>query len=264
MNRFEQLFKSKQKVFVPFFTLGDPNIEDSLRIIKAAIDAGADVLELGIPFSDPVADGPTNQRSMIRARQAGATFDLCLEMIQYIRHYNNEIPIGLLLYYNLIHRRGIDKAHQELAAAGVDGIVSADLPLDEAAEHEASLQKHGIGAVQMIAPNTPDKRAVELFDHSSAFTYVLSGFGTTGAKTDLDPKTLQRVKHLRALSDKPMIVGFGISKPEHVHAVWQAGADGAIVGSYFTKMIETHQGDVDVAIEEIARFIKACSFPRER
>ena len=257
MNRFNRLFQNKKKVFVPFFTLGDPNIEDSVRMIKAMIDAGADVLELGIPFSDPIADGPTNQRSMIRARQAGATFDQCLQMLQEIRRYHADIPIGLLLYYNLIHRRGMDRAHQELANAGVDGIVSADLPLDESAAHEASLQKHGIGAVQMIAPNTPDKRAIALFDRSSAFTYVLSGFGTTGVKTQLVSSTLERVKHVRTLSDKPMIVGFGISQPEHVHAVWQAGADGAIVGSCFTKIIETHQDNINLVIKKITDFVKA-------
>ena len=113
MNRFNTLFQDKQrKAFVPYFTLGDPNIDDSLRIIKAAIDAGADAIELGIPFSDPIADGPTQQRSMVRARAAGATFDECVKMLKAIRQHNDQVPIGLLVYYNLMHRRGLEKAHQ--------------------------------------------------------------------------------------------------------------------------------------------------------
>ncbi len=257
MNRFEQLFSQRsRKAFLPFFTLGDPNPKASLTLIKAVIDAGADALELGIPFSDPVADGPTNQRSMERALKAGVTFDHCLEVLAKLRAYAPTLPIGLLLYYNLIHRRGMDKAHRDLAQAGVDAIVSADLPMEESAEHEASLKKHGIGAIQMVAPNTPDVRAKELFARSSAFTYVLSGFGATGARQSVDPRTIERIKHLRQLTDKPMVVGFGISAPEHVHAIWQAGANGAIVGSKFSSMIEANLNDLTPAQQQIVAFTK--------
>jgi tryptophan synthase alpha chain len=257
MNRFEALFSDpSHKAFVPFFTLGDPNPQASLKIIKAVIDAGADALELGIPFSDPVADGPTNQRSMERALKAGVTFDDCLKILTELRAYAPKLPIGLLLYYNLIHRRGMDKAHQDLAKAGVDAIVSADLPIEESLAHEASLKKHGIGAIQMVAPNTPNARAQELFARSSAFTYVLSGFGATGARQTVDPKTIERVKQLRQLTDKPMVVGFGISEPEHVHAMWQAGANGAIVGSKFTSMIEANLNNLSEAEQQIVEFTK--------
>ncbi len=255
MNRFEILFASPtQKAFLPFFTLGDPTMSQNLDIIKAVIDAGADALELGIPFSDPVADGPTNQRSMARALKAGATFDNCLEGLHHLRAYAPKLPIGLLLYYNLIHRRGMDKAHRDLAQAGVDAIVSADLPIEESYAHEASLKKHGIGAIQMVAPNTPDARAIELFERSSAFTYVLSGFGATGAKQNVDPKTILRIKQLRTLTQKPMVIGFGISAPDHVHTVWEAGANGAIVGSKFTSFIEANLQNLIVAKQQIVEF----------
>ena len=140
MNRFQRLFADpKRRAFVHFFTLGDPTPQDSLRLIRAAIDAGADALELGLPFSDPVADGPTNQRSMARALAAGMTFDVGLELLAEIRAYAPDIPIGLLLYFNLLYRRGLARAHADLQLVGVDAIVSADLPLEESAAHEASL-----------------------------------------------------------------------------------------------------------------------------
>lgn len=262
MNRFQQLFADKDKrILLPFFTLGDPDPQTSLEIISAAVAAGADALELGIPFSDPIADGPTNQRSMERALKAGMRFDRALEMLKTLRQQFAQLPIGLLVYYNLLHRRGLHKAIADLALAGVDAIVSADCPLEESGPLEAALAEHGMGAIQMIAPNTPDARAVLLFERSSAFTYVLSGFGTTGVKDKLDPRTVARVAQLRQLSDRPMVVGFGISKPEQVQDIWQAGANGAIVGSRFTQIIEQNLGEPEAAKQEIQQFIqqvKAC------
>lgn len=257
MNRFTTLFNSNERVFVPFFTLGDPNFDDSVAVIKAAIDSGADCLELGIAFSDPIADGPTNQRSMERALKAGVTFERALEMLKAIRELDPNIPISLLLYYNLIYRRGLDKAMKDLAAVGVDAVVSADLPLEEAGRFEKAATENNIGIVHIVAPNTPDDRATEIFNRCTAYTYVLSGYGTTGVKSEIDPRTLDRVKHLRALTEKPMIVGFGISKSEHVDAVWDAGAEGAIVGSYLTQMIEKNLSDATAAQAEVSQFIQS-------
>jgi tryptophan synthase alpha chain len=257
MNRFNTLFKDpNKKVLLPFFTLGDPNYADSLAIIKAAIDAGADALELGFAFSDPIADGPTNQRSMLRALGAGMNFKRNLGLLAEIRAYAPHLPIGLLLYYNLLHRRG-EGAYRDLAEAGVDAVVVADLPIEESQGHGQALAKHGLGAIQMIAPNTDDSRAQSLFAASDAFTYVLSGYGTTGVKAEIDPRTLARVQQLRTLSAKPMVVGFGISQAAHVKAVWGAGANGAIVGSKFTQIIETHLNAPHLAAAEIAAFIRA-------
>lgn len=255
MNRFDKLFTDERKTrLVPFFTLGDPSYEDSLLMIKAAIDAGADALELGFPFSDPVADGPTNQRAMARGLKASMTVDRCFSLLREIRAYNQEIPIGLLIYYNLLFRRG-DQVYQELADCGVDGVISADLPYEEAIIHKQKLEASGVGCIQLVAPNTPLERAKLLFEQSSAFTYVLSGYGTTGAKEALADETINRVKALRNLTEKPMIVGFGISKPEHVKAICQAGADAAIVGSFFSSIIEKNLDDPKRARLEVSDFI---------
>ncbi|MDA7742407.1 tryptophan synthase subunit alpha [Francisellaceae bacterium] len=256
MNRFQKLFQTKKNnIFIPFFTLGDPNRAASMGIIKAAIEAGADAIELGFPFSDPIADGPTNQRSMERALASGVNFAICVEMVAEIRSCFPDLPIGLLLYYNLLFRAG-EAGYKKLAQAGVDGIVSADLPFEEAYAHQALLDKYDIGSVQMVAPNTALPRAKMLFDRSSAFTYVLSGFGTTGVKKTVHPQTLSRVKALREATAKPMVVGFGISKPEHARMVWDAGSEGVIVGSYFTSLIEDNLNDLGKAKEAIVDFVK--------
>ncbi|WHN65784.1 tryptophan synthase subunit alpha [Cysteiniphilum sp. QT6929] len=255
-NQFDKLFKDHdKKVFMPFFTLGDPSFDESLHIISTAIDSGVEAIELGFPFSDPIADGPTNQRSMERALKSGMTFDRCIEMLSIIRQKYPDIAIGLLIYYNLLFKQG-ESAYQKLSQVGIDGVVCADLPLEESKEHEALLKKYHIGAVQMVAPNSSDERVKQLASRSSAFNYVLSGFGTTGAKSEIAPQTIARIKHVRALIDQPMVVGFGISKPEHVHAVWQAGGNAAIVGSYFTSLIEQHLSDTNVAADQIRQFIK--------
>lgn len=256
MNRFINFFEKKEhKAFVPFFTIGDPNLNDSYKIVSEAIKAGADAIELGFPFSDPIADGPTNQRSMERAIEAGATFEACINFLKKLRKEFPDTPVGLLLYYNLLFSQG-ENGYKKLAEAEVDGIVSADLPIEESKDNIALLNKYSIGAVQMIAPNTSDERAKKMFEHSNAYTYVLSGYGVTGAKKDIAPETLHRVKHVKTLSDKPIIVGFGISKPEHAKAVWDAGAEGAIVGSYFTSIIEQNADNIDKAIQVITKFIK--------
>jgi len=257
MNRFQSIFDdANRRVLLPFFTLGDPVPEVSLEIIIAAVKAGADALELGIPFSDPIADGPTNQRAMARALNAGMCFDMALTILKSVRDCFPALPIGLLVYYNLLHRRGLDRAIADLALAGVDAVVSADCPLEESGPLEAALDKHGMGAIQMIAPNTPDARAMLLFERSSAFTYVLSGFGTTGTKEHLDPRTVARVKHLRQLGARHMVVGFGISQPQQVQAIWKAGANGAIVGSRFTQIIEQYLAQPEIAKQQIEQFIE--------
>ncbi|WP_119343290.1 tryptophan synthase subunit alpha [Facilibium subflavum] len=256
MNRFEKLFAQKnKKIFVPFFTLGDPDFDQSFFLIKSAIDAGADALELGFAFSDPIADGPTNQRSMQRALKSGMSFDRSIALLQKIRQYNKTIPIGLLLYYNLLFSQG-ERAYEKLSQVGVDGVVCADLPFDEATAHLALLKKYDIGAVQMIAPNADDQRVKQLAQNSSAFNYVLSGFGTTGTKKEVAQETIDRVKHLSKLIDQPIIVGFGISSPAHVRKIWQAGADGAIVGSFFSSIIEANLDNIAQAATQISEFIK--------
>ncbi len=256
--RFKKLFESKKNIFMPFFTLGDPSFDSSWDLIKSAIDAGADCLELGIPFSDPIADGPVNQRSMERALKSGMDFQSCLNLIKQIRSYAPNIPIGLLLYYNIIYHRGLDQALLDLSQAGVDAIVCGDLPIEEGELFEHLCEKNKIAPVYILAPNTKDIRALEILRRShQAYTYVLSGLGVTGVKDQVAPETIARVQYLRLLDpEAKMIVGFGISKPEQVKTIWDAGADGAVVGSYFSNLIEKNLGDLSRAQELIKQFIE--------
>lgn len=257
MNRFQTLFVDpKKRVFIPYFTLGDPTPEISLTMIKQVIAAGAPALELGMPFTDPVADGPTNQRAMQRALQAGTNFDVALDMLIEIRQNYPELPIGLLLYFNLIFRRGMTRAYQDLAKAGVDAIVCAELPLEESQPHEAALREYNIGCVHMVFPNTTPERAQQSLQRSTAFTYVVARAGTTGATLNLATDLQQRLTDLRKLYDSPLVVGFGLSKLEHVHTVWEAGGNGAIVASCFANWIEQHQDNPKVATQKIIHFLQ--------
>lgn len=261
MNRFDALFSRRErKAFVPFFTLGDPDWDTSLEIIMSAVHAGADALELGYPFADPISDGPTNQRSMQRALRAGATFDSCTRLVSTMRARFPDLPISLLLYYNLLYFQA-DEGYRKLADAGVDAVVISDLPFEESGRHVDGLSRHGIGCVQMVAPNTPVDRARVLFEASRGFTYVISRFGTTGADRQLGAATVQRVRLLRSLTEKPYVVGFGISHPHHVRQIWDAGADGVIVGSHFISMIERNVAAIAPAISGICGFIEEVKSP---
>jgi tryptophan synthase alpha chain len=257
MNRFtQQLTKSKRMGVVPFFMLGDPTPEISLQLIKAAIDEGVDALELGFPFSDPIADGPVIQRSAERALKAGADFSTCVELLHKIRKLT-DLPIGLLLYYNLLLRQGIDTTHSKLAQAGVDGILAVDLPLEEAAEHELSLARHGIGNISLIAPNTDTKRAKCLLDHASAFAYVVSSYGITGVRKSLPEDLPMRLNMLKQLKPEvPLVVGFGISEASQIAMLREAGADAVIVGSAITKCIEQYLGQPEQQVEAIRTFLR--------
>jgi len=255
VNRFNHLFAlPAHRAFIPFFTLGDPNPESSFEMICTAVDAGADAVELGFPFSDPITDGPVNQRSMRRALDAGTKYDTCLDLLRRVRSRYPALPIGLLLYYNLLYMRG-ERAYGELAEIGVDAVVCSDLPYDESASHMAALARHGLGCIQMVAPNTPLARAKLLLAQSSAFTYVISRFGTTGTSEHFDRAAVERIERLSQSSPQPIVVGFGISKVEQVHDFWRSGARGVIVGSLFSLCIEHNLNELGKARTLVRDFI---------
>ena len=263
-NRFQKMFaRQDRKAFIPFFTLGDPNPQASYELICTAVDAGADALELGFPFSDPITDGPVNQRSMQRALIAGTKYDTCLELLRRIRSRYPDLPIGLLLYYNLLYMRG-DKAYAEFSDIGIDAIVCSDLPFEESARHTWFLAKNGLGCIQMIAPNTPKERALKLLSHSSAFTYVISRFGTTGAIEKFEVDALKRIEHLRQASTYPLVVGFGISKIDQVRDFWNYGANGVIIGSLFSLCIEKNLQNIPAVHTFIDDFITKIQHSKAR
>lgn len=260
MQRYDEMFnrlaKAKQGAFVPFVTIGDPSLELSLNIIKTLIDAGADALELGIPFSDPIADGPTIQNANIRALAAGVTPAQCFELIAQIRAYNADIPIGLLLYSNLVMARGLSHFYAAAKAAGVDSILIADVPLHESKLFRTAAKQHDIAQIFIAPPNLTTESLQELASYGRGYTYLLSRAGVTGTETVAAIPASSLIEQLRAAHAAPTLLGFGISKPEHVQAALAAGAAGAISGSAVVQIIERNQAQPATLLAELATFIK--------
>ncbi len=239
---------------IPFFVIGDPDFETSLAVVKAAIDAGADVLELGIPFSDPIADGPTIQKADIRSLSAGMTVRKALEFIKQVTDYKS-IPIGLLVYYNLVYQYGTEKFLQDFKAAGGSSVLVADLSIDDADEIAVPASSAGLETVFMVTPITPDERARRIAEKTTGFIYTVSLLGVTGARESLSDMVRPLVARLKKLTDVPICVGFGVSSPEHAKEIAQAGADGVIIGSRIVKMIEDNLDDKQKMQSEITEFI---------
>ena len=257
MGRYQDLVNSLDRAaLIPFFVLGDPDYDTSLELIKTAIDSGADVLELGIPFSDPVADGPTIQKADIRAMKAGMTPPKALEFIRRVSEYK-PIPIGLLVYYNLIYHYGIEQFFTDFKAAGGTSVLVADLTIDDADEVVPFAEAAGLETVFMVTPNTSDARIKELDQKTTGFIYTVSLMGTTGERTGLSNLIKPLISRLKSQTDKPICVGFGISTPEHAQEIAHAGADGVIIGSRIVRFIEDNLDNPSQMKIEIADFINS-------
>jgi tryptophan synthase alpha chain len=252
---FSPLKKQKRAALIPFFVIGDPDFDTSVELVRAAMDAGADVLELGIPFSDPIADGPTIQKADVRAMQAGMTVHKALEFIKTIKRHK-DIPIGLLMYYNLICRYGADKFFRDFHDAGVNSVLVADLSIDDADEVLAPAAAAGLDSVFMVTPNTEPGRMKTIASKTTGFIYTVSLMGVTGSRDSLSGSVDGLVRQLKSMADVPVCVGFGISKPEHAQAVARAGADGVIIGSRLVSMIESHLDAPRKAVGEVSAFLK--------
>jgi len=254
---FEKLEAANQGAFVPFVTVGDPDREQSLNIIDTLVKAGADALELGIPFSDPVADGVVIQDASIRALNSGTTPQVCFEIIKEIRARHPDTPIGLLLYVNLVYRNGIESFYQECKDAGVDSILIADVPLHESAPYRAAADKVGLQQIFIAPPNGDKATLKQVAEYGQGYTYLLSRAGVTGA----DAKAGMPVEHmLETLGEHnapPSLLGFGISQPEQVADAIKSGAAGAISGSAVVKVIERNLDDPEKMQSEMADFISA-------
>jgi len=258
MNRFAQKFgelrKKKSGAFIPFVVLGDPDEKTSLKIIKALMDSGADALELGFAFSDPIADGKTVQEADQRALAKSMDTDKDFALIKGIRALDGKIPISLLVYYNLIFQRGVEKFYSDAKGAGVDAILAADCPVEEAGELLAAARKSGIDQVFIVSPTTTKERMRKILQKCSGYVYLVSVLGVTGARSGLQESTIELVKGARRGTKLPLCVGFGISKPEHARQVIAAGADGVIVGSAVINIIKANIGNEKKLLAEIRKF----------
>jgi len=236
---------------ITFITAGDPNIKATLNFMLT-LDKYADVIELGIPFSDPMADGRTIQRANVRALKAGAKVRDVFEVVKRFREYS-DTPIVLMTYYNPVYRRGVERFVREAKDAGADGLIIVDLPVEEASDYLNICEKYGIGTVFLAAPNTSDERLRLIDEASSAFVYLISLYGTTGARERVSELAFKLIKRAKRICRKPLAVGFGVSKAEHVSELIKAGADGVVVGSALVEIIEKHGEE---ASEELKKKVK--------
>lgn len=254
MSRFDARL-AEGRAFIAFLMLGDPDLPTSLRLLRAALEAGADALELGIPFSDPIADGPTIQRSAQRALQAGVRPSSALEVAAQARQEFPEVPFGLLVYANLVTAGGAAPFYGRVAEAGVDAVLVADVPVVEAEPFAAAARRAGVDPVLIAAPNTPDAALVQIAKLGRGFTYCVARAGVTGAGAELHLPPDRVLSRLVELQAPPPVIGFGISEPEHVQAAFQAGAAGAICGSALIRHLEPHLSDPFAAEQAVRQFV---------
>ena len=245
----------KEKMFVPFVVVGDPDYDTSKKIIMKMIDEGADMLELGFAFSDPIADGPTIQLADKRALDNGAGVDSSFRMIREIRGYS-KIPVSLLVYSNLVYKRGIDKFYADAASAGVDYVLVADVPVEEAGPFVEAARKHGVDAVFIVAQTTTSSRMSLILEKVRGYVYLVSVLGVTGARKGVSDDTLELVRKVKGKTKIPVLVGFGVSEPAHARKLVSAGADGVIVGSAIVKIIEMNLSDKEKMIGKIGEFVR--------
>ena len=253
---FNKLAEKNQAAFVPFVTLGDPNIELSLKIIDALVVGGADALELGIPFSDPLADGPTIQNANLRAFKAGITPDKCFEMLTIIRQKYPQIPIGLLMYANLVFSNGAEQFFAKCQKVGVDSVLIADVPIEESSIFHEIAQKFKIDSIYICPPNADEILIEKIAAQGSGYTYLVSRGGVTGTESKADMPIGHVLELLKKHNAAPAILGFGISNPEQVKSAIEHGAAGAIVGSALVKMIEAGLGNEAELLSNIEEYVK--------
>jgi tryptophan synthase alpha chain len=267
MNTIAQVFQKQKQLgygcLIGYITAGDPTPEQTPQIADALIRGGVDILELGLPFSDPIADGPTIQNASLRALKAGTTPKRVLEIAAQIKA-KHDIPLVIMTYYNPVFKYGTEKFLADAKAAGVDGFIVPDLPVEEADEYRKAATKAMLDTIFLASPTTSPERLQKIVSASSGFLYLVSRFGVTGAQTAVADTTVELIKKVQPFTTGkvPLAVGFGISKPEHVKRVIKAGADAAIVGSAFINIIQNGAQNLEAAktkLQEAAAALKAAT-----
>lgn len=254
-NTFNRLKKKNETALIPYLMAGDPDMTATKKLVLALEKAGADIIELGAPFSDPLADGPTIQKAAIRSLKNNTSIADVLGLVADVRT-ESRIPLILMTYYNLIFHYGEERFVQDAVAAGLDGIILPDLPPEEAGTLLPLAKKGGLDMIFLLAPTSTDERIKLVSKLTQGFVYYVSLTGVTGARTGLQQSILESLTRIKAMTDKPVAVGFGISTPDQAAQVAHWGADGVIVGSALVKVIEENGSSADL-VEKSAAFVKA-------
>ena len=242
LDLIQQTFKAardaNRATFMPFFTVGFPDLPTSIQAFETLVAAGADVIEIGIPFSDPLSDGPTNQHASQIALENHIRLADCIRVVRTLRERGVKIPLVLMGYFNPVLSYGLEKYVQDAAQAGASGFIIPDLPMEEAAELNGYCERYGLVLIPMLAPTSTPERIRQVVADAKGFVYLVSVTGVTGTRDSLPPDLAEYVRRVRSLTTLPLVAGFGISQPQHVKTV--AGlADGVVVGSALIRVMES-------------------------
>ena len=263
MNRYQTMFEvlaaRREGAFGAFVMLGDPDLETSADILDALVEGGADMLELGIPFSDPVADGPVIEAAAVRALGQGVTPADCFALLKDFRTRHPDVPVGLLTYANIVIARGRDAFYAAAVDAGVDSVLVADVPMFEAAPYLTAARAVGVAPVLIAAPNTPEATLRRVAQEGAGYTYCVARAGVTGADEEVRFGHSQLLGTLRAFAAPPPVFGFGISRPDHVVAALAAGAAGVISGSAIVRLVADNPGAEADAVRGFVADMKAAT-----
>jgi tryptophan synthase alpha chain len=249
---FQKVKQQNSAALIGYITAGDPTLEMTPKIADALVKGGVDILELGLPFSDPIADGPTIQAASLRALKAGTTPMRVLEVAKQIKN-KHDVPLVVMTYYNPVLKLGLDNFLAAAKQQGVDGFIVPDLPVEESADYRKAAKAYDLDTIFLAAPSTSKERLTKIVGASSGFLYLVSRYGVTGAQTTVEDATVQLIKRIQPFTagKVPLAVGFGISKPEHVKRIIAAGADAAIVGSTFINIIQNRAQNQKAMLAEL-------------
>ena len=252
MSKISKAFENK-KAFIPFITCGDPDLETTAAIVRAAVENGADLIELGIPFSDPTAEGPVIQAANIRALNGGVTTEKVFDLVRDLRQ-DIDIPMVFMTYANVVFSYGAEKFISICNEIGIDGLILPDLPYEEKEEFQALCKQYDVDLISFIAP-TSENRIAMIAKEAEGFIYIVSSLGVTGTRSEIKTDLASIVKVVRENTDIPCAIGFGISTPEQAHKMYEI-ADGAIVGSAIIKIIEKYGKDSPKYVGEYVKSMK--------
>jgi tryptophan synthase alpha chain len=260
---FAELAARNERAFIPFVTCGDPDLQTSRALIEAYIEAGADVVEIGSPFTDPLADGPTIQRASERALAAGTTMNDALELIAQIKSTHPETPIVPMTYVNPVYQIGYENFARRCAEAGVDGVIISDLPPEAGSEWSEAAKKYGVGTIFLIAPTSDDERVEAVASATTGFIYAVARMGVTGAKSDVPPEIGDLISKVKSHTSTPVCAGFGFSSPDQIASTCRSSeVDGIVVASALIDRFESTPGaekERIAAAAALARELKAAT-----
>lgn len=251
---FEELKSRSEGALIGYLTMGDPDIETSEGLIRCLCE-NVDIIELGVPFTDPIADGPTIQAAIERSLSAGMNTDIAFDMVERLRK-DMDIPFVFMTYYNIVLQYGEERFIKKCAEVGVDGILVSDLPIEEADTVLEQCKNHNVDLIFLIAPTTPEERIKHITKNAMGFIYLVALLGVTGARDQLQEETVEKTRWALKHIDLPLAVGFGISKKEHVKAVIDAGASGVVVGSAFVNIVAQKATDACSELKSLSGELK--------